>query len=70
LNERIFLANDWMFGLTISPTGTMDVLEERNPSGNLFNMRHTLPYLRQLGVTDEQIRRITVVNPRVFFGGG
>jgi phosphotriesterase-related protein len=66
-NDRIFLASDWMFALTIAPTGTFDVLKERNAAGNLFNVRNTLPYLRQLGVTEEQIRTITVMNPRVFF---
>ncbi len=70
LNDRIFLANDWMFGVTIAPTGTMDVLNERNPFGNLFNVRNTIPYLRQIGVTDEQIRTITVKNPRTFFARG
>jgi phosphotriesterase-related protein len=70
LNDRIFLATDWMFGITISPTGTMDVLNQRNPLGNLFNVRNTIPYLRQLGVTDEQIRTITVMNPRAFFARG
>lgn len=67
LNARIFLANDWMFALTISPTGTLDVLTERNPAGNLFNIRNTIPHLRQIGVTNEQIRMITVVNPQAFF---
>ena len=66
-NDRIFLANDWMFGVTIAPTGTLDVLRERNPFGNLFNVRNTIPYLRKIGVTDEQIRMITVTNPRTFF---
>jgi phosphotriesterase-related protein len=66
-NDRIFLASDWMFGLTIAPTGTIDVLTERNPFGNLFNVRNTIPYLRQMGVTDEQIRTITVMNPKAFF---
>jgi phosphotriesterase-related protein len=66
LNDRILLASDWMFGLTISPTGSMDVLTQRNPLGNLFNVRNTIPYLRQIGVTDEQIRTITTVNPKTF----
>src|SRR5450631_3285199 len=52
LNDRIFLANDWMFGVTIAPMGTIDVLNERNPLGNLFNIQNTIPHLRQLGVTD------------------
>jgi phosphotriesterase-related protein len=70
LNDRIFLATDWMFGITISPTGTMDVLKERNPFGNLFNIRNTIPYLRQIGVTTDQIRMITVTNPKAFFAVG
>ncbi len=70
LNDRIFLANDWMFGVTIAPTGTIDVLNERNPFGDLFNVRNTIPYLRQIGVTDEQIRTITVMNPKAFFARG
>jgi phosphotriesterase-related protein len=70
LNNRILLANDWMFGITIAPTGTMDALNEGNPLGNLFNVRNTIPYLRQIGVTDEQIRAVTVMNPRTFFARG
>jgi phosphotriesterase-related protein len=69
LNDRIFLANDWMFGLTIAPTGTIDVLKAGNPFGNIFNVSNTIPYLRQIGVTDEQIRTITVLNPRTFLAG-
>ena len=70
LNDRIFLATDWMFALTIAPTGSFDLLNQRNPFGNLFNVRNTIPYLRQIGVTDEQIRTITVMNPRAFFAHG
>jgi phosphotriesterase-related protein len=66
-NDRILLATDWMFGLTIAPKGTIDVLNERNAVGNLFNVRNTIPYLRQMGVTHEQIRAITVTNPKTFF---
>ncbi len=69
-NDRLFLANDWMFGITIAAEGTMEVLEKANPDGDLFNLRKTIPYLRQLGVTDAQIRMITVANPRAFFARG
>lgn len=58
-----------MFALTLAPTGTLDVLTERNPDGNLFNIRKTIPYLRQIGVTDDQILMITITNPRTFFAG-
>ena len=69
-NDRVFLANDWMFGITIAPEGSMEVLEKANPDGDLFNLHKTIPYLRQLGVTDAQIRMITVSNPRAFFARG
>ena len=43
------------------------MLNQRNSFGNLFNVRNTIPYLRQIGVTDEQIHAIIVMNPRAFF---
>ena len=46
----------------------MDVMDTLNPDGMLFVTRKTIPYLKQLGVTDAQIRTITVDNPRGFFG--
>ena len=66
-NDRLLLASDWFFALTIAPTGTIDLLKERNPFGNLFNVRNTIPLLRQMGVTDEQIRTITITTPKAFF---
>lgn len=69
-NDRIFLACDWMFSITISTTGTMEALKKANPSGSLFNIRNTIPYLHQIGVTEDQIRTITVANPRAFFTQG
>ena len=46
------------------------MLNKRNPYGNLFNVRNTIPYLREMGVTDQQIRTITVTNPKAFFARG
>ena len=66
-NDRIFLATDWMFGLSIAPAGTIDELDKSNPAGILFNIQTTIPYLRHIGVTDEQVRTITVANPANFF---
>lgn len=66
--RRIFLSNDWYFGVTIAPTGAMEAKEAENPDGLLFNTRKTIPYLEQIGVTQGQIRTITVDNPRRFFG--
>jgi predicted metal-dependent phosphotriesterase family hydrolase len=46
----------------------MEAKEKENPDGLLFNTRKTIPYLKQIGVTDQAIRTITVDNPRHFFG--
>jgi phosphotriesterase-related protein len=67
LNERIFLANDWMSAYPAAPTGYMERLSKANPAGSLFNVLNTIPYLRQIGVTEDQVRKITVENPRAFF---
>lgn len=68
--KKLFLSNDWYFGISIAGTGAMEVMDRRNPDGLLFNTRKTIPYLRQLGVTEQDIRTITVENPRHFFGQG
>jgi phosphotriesterase-related protein len=68
--KKLFLSNDWYFGISIAGTGAMEAMDKRNPDGMLFNTRKTIPYLRQLGVTQQAIRTITVENPRHFFGGG
>lgn len=57
--DRIFLSNDWVHG---------DVEREKvNPDGMLFTIRKTIPYLKQLGVSQREIQTITVENPRRFF---
>jgi phosphotriesterase-related protein len=55
--DKIFLSNDWELER-----------EEMNPDGFLFNTRNTIPYLREIGVSEQQIHAITVDNPRRFFG--
>jgi phosphotriesterase-related protein len=68
--KKLFLSNDWYFGISIAGTGIMEVLEKRNPDGMLFNTRKTIPYLRKIGVSEQEIQTITVENPRRFFGRG
>ena len=59
--DKIFLSNDWVHG---------DVERERvNLDGMLFTIRKTIPYLKQIGVSDQSIRAMAVANPRRFFGG-
>lgn len=58
--KQLFLSTDWVFG---------DAERDRiNPDGLLHTTRRTIPYLKQLGATDDEIQIITVENPRRFFG--
>lgn len=56
---KLFLSNDWVFGDTER--------EQLNPDGMLFNTRKTIPYLKQIGVSQRDIDIITVENPKRFF---
>lgn len=57
--DRIFLSNDWVHG---------DVEREKvNPDGMLFTIRKTIPYLKQIGVSEREIQMITIENPKRFF---
>ena len=67
--RKIFLSNDWYFGISIARRGAMEAKEKLNPDGILFTCRKVIPYLKHIGVTEEQIQTLTVDNPRRFFGG-
>ena len=67
--KQIFLSNDWYFGTSIGPSGFMATKDKANPDGMLFTTRKTIPYLKQLGMSDQAIHLMTVENPRRFFGG-
>jgi phosphotriesterase-related protein len=67
--EHIFLSNDWLFAASNYPTGTMEMLDKLNGDGMAFLNRKVLPYMRQIGVSDQAIRMMTVEHPRRFFGG-
>jgi phosphotriesterase-related protein len=67
--NKMFLSNDWYFGISTAGAGAMEAMEKRNPDGMLFSTRKVIPYLKQLGVTDQEIRTMTIENPRRFFGG-
>ena len=43
--------------------------KRRNPDRFLFITRHVLPRLREMGVVQEVIDRITIENPRRFLEG-
>jgi phosphotriesterase-related protein len=65
---KIFLSHDSEFCSSLLPAEDREWREKLNPDGMLFNTRKLIPYLKQLGVTDQEIRTITVDNPRRFFG--
>lgn len=67
--EKLFISNDWYFDISMTPTGFMAGKEQTNPDGILFSSRKVIPHLKELGVTDQQIKTITVENPKRFFGG-
>lgn len=67
--EQLFLSNDWYFGISMAGTGTMQAKEKLNPDGVLFTNRKVIPYLKNIGVTEQQIQTMTVANPRRFFSG-
>ena len=57
--DQLFLSNDWVFG---------DVERDRvNPDGLLYTTRKTIPFLKQVGVSQRAVHAITVENPKRFF---
>jgi len=57
--DKMFFSNDWVHG---------DIEREKvNPDGMLFTIRKTIPYLKQLGVSEQQIQTIAIENPKRFF---
>ena len=66
--DKIFLSQDSEFGGSLLPEEAREWREKIDPpEGMLFTIRKTIPYLKQLGVSDQQIHAITVDNPRRFF---
>jgi phosphotriesterase-related protein len=58
--NQLFLSNDWVFG---------DIERDKvNPHGWLYTTRKTIPFLKQIGVSQQAIHAITVENPKRFFG--
>lgn len=67
--DKIFLSQDSELGGSLLPEETRDWRETIDPpDGMLFITRRMIPYLTQLGVSEREIRAITVDNPKRFFG--
>ena len=67
--HRIMLSHDHFVIFVGWPQEVREQFEQRNPDRYLFITRRVLPRLRELGVSDEDIQRIMVQNPRHFFEG-
>ena len=65
---KIFLSQDSEFGGALLPEAAREWRETIDPAeGLLFTTRKLIPHLGQIGVSDPDIRTITVENPRRFF---
>jgi phosphotriesterase-related protein len=65
---KIFLSQDAEFAGALLPEETREWRETiDSPDGMLFTTRKLVPYLKQIGVSDQNIHTITVENPRTFF---
>jgi len=67
--DRIVISHDWQVSIFITSPEMQVQRHLNNPDGFLFITRNVLPRLRELGVSDDAIERITVGNPRRFFEG-
>lgn len=67
--DRVMVGHDWSVYLGTVGKATRRIYAEHNPDRFLYITRRQLPRLRELGVAEDDIRRVTVDNPRRFFGG-
>ena len=67
--DRILLSHDDPMTMLTAPKAVFDERIKRNPDHICFIKRHVLPYLKELGATDGQLRQLVVANPQRFFEG-
>ena len=67
--HRIMLGHDWSVTLTIASRQAQEARRAYNPDSYLFINRNVLPRLKELGVSQDEIDKIMVDNPRRFFEG-
>ena len=65
--HRIMLSHDHDVPRSLPTQKLRDAREGYNPDGYLFITRRVLPYLSELGASDQDINQIMVENPRRFF---
>ena len=67
--HRIMLSHDYSVPKARNSAEAQEERRRANPDGYNFIPRKVLPKLKELGVSDEDIRQIMVENPRRFFEG-
>lgn len=66
--EKIFLSQDTEFCGSLLPENLKGWRDTIDPAeGMLFVTRRLIPYLRQIGISDQAVHTMTVENPRRFF---
>jgi phosphotriesterase-related protein len=68
VGDRVMVSHDWSV-LGISRTSDPRASRHRNPDGWLFATRRLFPRLLELGISQEQVDRLNIDNPRRFLGG-
>ena len=67
--DRLMLGHDNSVTLATAPKSRLAERSKANPDGYLFITRNVLPYLAELGATQEQIDALMVGNPRRYLAG-
>lgn len=67
--HRIMLAHDWDSSIGLHPSEFRAQREAYNPDNYLFITRKVLPYLKNLGATETDIKKLTVHNPQKYLEG-
>ena len=65
--HRIMLGHDHSIPRSQPTQQLRDERQNYNPDGYLFITRRVLPYLSELGASDQDINQIMVENPKNFF---
>ena len=67
--HRIMIAHDWDSSEGLFSPEDRAALDAQNPDRWLFIIRRVLPLMRSLGASEDDIRKLTVENPRRYFEG-
>lgn len=65
--NRLMLGNDHSLAMTLQTTAADPLRIAQNPDGLLFVVRKAIPALKQIGVSNDAIRTMTIDVPRRFF---